>query len=93
MGDPINGIDPRGRQTCFYVNGELDSCEDDDVDPLQDPDSKRRVEGPGAGGSSSRGSSGGAFTREMVLSLAWDSAKALRAKVDSDDVNDCEALV
>jgi RHS repeat-associated protein len=29
-GDPINGRDPLGLLTCFYVNGVLDSCEGDD---------------------------------------------------------------
>jgi hypothetical protein len=29
---PVNSRDPRGLRTCFYVNGELDSCEDDDED-------------------------------------------------------------
>jgi RHS repeat-associated protein len=29
-GDPINGRDPRGLETCFFVDGVLDSCEADD---------------------------------------------------------------
>lgn len=53
MGDPINGIDPRGRQTCFYVNGELDSCEDDnDMSPIEvDPNPPQPDGPPGDGGS------------------------------------------
>jgi hypothetical protein len=33
-GDPVNGRDPRGLYTCFFVDGVIDGCEDDGNDDL-----------------------------------------------------------